>query len=75
MARPPRKPNPHPTTDKMQAWENIKRLRAEADALDEPKAPVPNAVEFAGDPFVFDFDYNVLDARGKEAPPTWTPPA
>jgi excinuclease ABC subunit B len=73
MARPPRKPNPHPTTDKMQAWENIKRLRAEADALDDPKPPIPNAVEFAGDPFVFDFDYNVLDARGKEAPPAWTP--
>ncbi|MEN9874364.1 MAG: hypothetical protein RL186_1261 [Pseudomonadota bacterium] len=73
MARPPRRPNPHPTTDKQQAWENIKALRAEADALDAPRPPVPNAVEFAGDPFVYDFDYNVLDTRGKEAPPTWTP--
>jgi excinuclease ABC subunit B len=73
MAKPPRKPPAHPTTDKMQAWENIKKLRAEADALDEPKAPIPNALEFAGDPFVFDFDYNVLDARGKEAPPAWVP--
>jgi hypothetical protein len=47
----PRKPNAHPTTDKMQAWENIKKLRAEADALDDPKpnAQTVTGVEFAGD--------------------------
>ncbi|WP_395781395.1 excinuclease ABC subunit UvrB [Aquidulcibacter sp.] len=71
----PRKPNAHPTTDKMQAWENIKKLRAEADALDDPKpnAQTVTGVEFAGDPFVYDFDYNVLDARGSAAPPAWQP--
>ena len=71
----PRKPNAHPTTEKIQAWENIKKLRAEADALDDPKpnAQTVTGVEFAGDPFVYDFDYNVLDARGSQAPPAWQP--
>jgi excinuclease ABC subunit B len=61
-------------TPKQEAWANVQALRAEADALDPPKPGArPAGVEFAAEPFVYDFDYATLDARGKEAAVGWTP--
>lgn len=83
----PRRPNPHPTTSKAEARSNMERLQEMAAALaageaeddvdgglaDAGPSTGPATVAFAGERFVYDFDYEVLDARGKEAPPAWTP--
>ena len=53
-----RKPAPLPKTSPEQAAQN----RVNAGASEE----APNK-------FIYDFDYDLLDSRGKEAPPQWNP--